>query len=112
MDDTLNALSNVLSLIAEQPHNVALHIQNIQLAQSDPALDSELNSALEMMTEFLAADPEHVWIPLIEQKAKSVDLDTASGVEELLALYERAEKDYLCENTVHLPQECGRLIAD
>ncbi|KAJ3565020.1 hypothetical protein NP233_g7910 [Leucocoprinus birnbaumii] len=95
MDDSLNALSNVLSSIAEQPHNVALHVQHIQLAQSDPALDSELRSAMEMMTEFLAADPEHVWLPLIEQTHNIVDLDTASGVKELLSLYERAEKDYL-----------------
>lgn len=98
MDDSLNALSNILSQIAEQPYNVTLHLQHIHLAQSNPGLDTELKSAMEMMTEFLAADPEHVWLPLVKQKEFSVDLETASGVEELLALYERAEKDYLCED--------------
>lgn len=98
MDDSLNALSNILSQIAEEPYDVALHIQHIQLAQSDPGLDTELKSAMEMMTEFLAADPEHVWLPLIKQKEESLDLDTTTGVEELLALYERAERDYLCES--------------
>ncbi|KXN88177.1 hypothetical protein AN958_07636 [Leucoagaricus sp. SymC.cos] len=109
MDDSLNALSNILSAIAEQPHNVSLHAQHIQIAQSDPALNSELKSAMEMMTEFLAADPEHVWIPLLDQKEHAVDLDTASGVEELLALYERAEKDYL---SIPLLQKHLQLILD
>lgn len=98
MDKALNALSNVLSQIAEDPHNMALHLQHIQLAQSVPGLDAELKSAIEMMSEFLAADPERVWLPLIKQREESLDLDTASGIEELLTLYERAERDYLCES--------------
>ncbi|XP_006462676.1 hypothetical protein AGABI2DRAFT_186557 [Agaricus bisporus var. bisporus H97] len=50
---------------------------------------------MEMMTEFLAADPEHVWLPLIKQRESSLNFDSSAGVEELLALYERAESDYL-----------------
>lgn len=112
MDNALNALSNLLSQIAEQPYNVALHAQHVQLAQSNPGLDSELKSAMEMMTEFLAADPEQIWLPLIKQKEDSVDLDTAAGVEELLALYERAERDYLCESIFGSRQETGTLMLD
>ena len=99
--DSLNALSGILSNIAEQPYNVALHAQHIQLVQSDPALNTELQSSLEMMTEFLAADPEHVWLPLIYEKQKKLDLDDTLGVEELITLYERAVRDYLCEYIIH-----------
>jgi len=99
--DSLNALSSILSSIAEQPYNVALHAQHIQLVQSDPALNTELQSSLEMMTEFLAADPEHVWLPLIREKQKKLDLDDTLDVEELFILYERAVRDYLCEYMIH-----------
>jgi len=99
--DSLNALSSILSNLAEQPYNVSLHAQHIQLVQSDPALNTELQSSLEMMTEFLAADPEHVWLPLIHEKQKKMDLDDTHGVEELLTLYERAVQDYLCEYIIH-----------
>lgn len=102
MDESLNALSNILSQIAEQPLNVALHIQHIQIASSQPGLNAELMSAMEMMTEFLAADPEHVWLPLIKQRESSLNFDSSAGVEELLALYERAESDYLCKCVKHI----------
>ncbi|KAG6850068.1 hypothetical protein H0H93_001618 [Arthromyces matolae] len=47
-----------------------------------------------MLVDFLAAG-EQVWTSLIDAKEKTVDLETKEGVEELLALYERAESDYL-----------------
>jgi hypothetical protein len=97
MDESLNALANILSQIAEQPFNVALHIQHIQIAGSQPDLGAELKSALEMMTEFLAADPEHVWLPLIKQRESSLDFESSPEIEGLMELYERAENDYLCK---------------
>ncbi|KAF9454778.1 hypothetical protein P691DRAFT_716623 [Macrolepiota fuliginosa MF-IS2] len=109
MDDSLKALGDILSQIAEQPYNVALHIQHIQVAQSSLGLDSELKSAMEMMSEFLAVDPEHIWLPLIRQKEASVDLDTADGVEELLAFYDRAERDYF---SIPLLQKHLQFIVD
>ena len=110
--DSLDALSNILSSIAEQPYNVTLHAQHIQLAQSDPALNPELESSLEMMTEFLAADPGHVWLPLIHEKQKKLVLYHILGVEELLALYERAVRDYLCEYITHEYSASRELITD
>lgn len=100
MDESLNALGDVLSQIAEQPFHVALHIQHIRIAGSQPDLGAELKSALEMMTEFLAADPEHVWLPLIKQREASLDSESSLELEGFLELYERAENDYLCKWTV------------
>jgi hypothetical protein len=52
-------------------------------------------SILGIMAEQLAA-VEEVWLALIQGKEDTLDLNTANGVEELLALYELAEQDYLC----------------
>lgn len=93
---SLEALGNIYNEIAEKPYDISLHIKHVNLAQSMEGMDAELQAALEMMAEFLAAGDE-VWLPLIRTKEKSVDLDTAEGVKELLNLYTRAESDYLCE---------------
>ncbi|PFH53912.1 hypothetical protein AMATHDRAFT_186548 [Amanita thiersii Skay4041] len=57
-------------------------------------MESEVHNAMAMLPEFLAAG-EDVWLYLISAKEAQVDLNTPNGVEELLALYERAEADYL-----------------
>ena len=95
--ESLDALANVLNVIAERPYDVSVHAQHIRLAQSLPGMDAEVLSAMEMMTQFLAAGDE-VWLPLLQNKEESADLETEQGVEELLALYARAESDYLCES--------------
>lgn len=92
---SLDALANLLNELADKPYDVSLHAQHIRLARSLQGLESELQSALEMMPEFLAAG-EDIWLALIRDKASSVDLATSNGVGELLALYARAEADYLC----------------
>jgi hypothetical protein len=96
----LEAFSNILSEVAENPYDVNVHTQHIRVAQSLDDMESEVTSAREMMTQFLAAGDD-VWLPLLTAKENTVDLETAEGVEELLALYARAESDYLCE-LVHL----------
>lgn len=95
--ESLEALSNILTSISENPYDFSLHVQHINVAetlgedQKDPAL-----SAREMMTGFWAAG-EEVWLPLINARKASVDLDTEEGVAEVLGVYEKAEDDYLCE---------------
>ena len=93
----LEALSNILTSISETPYDFSLHVQHINVAETlgEDQQDQAL-SAREMMTGFWAAG-EEVWLPLINAKKASVDLDTEEGVAELLELYEKAEDDYLCE---------------
>jgi hypothetical protein len=97
MDDShsLDALANILNDIAEKPYDAPTHAMHIRLTQSLEGMESEITSAMEMMTQFLAAG-EEVWLPLINAKMQELDLDTEEGVVELLALYTRAESDYMC----------------
>lgn len=103
MDESqsLDALANVLNELAEKPLDISLHAKHIHLAQSLEGMDSEVHSAMEMFSNFYAAG-EDVWLALIKAKANTVDLETANGVGELLALYARAEADYLCTPYFHL----------
>ncbi|KAF8916956.1 hypothetical protein CPB85DRAFT_230169 [Mucidula mucida] len=93
-DQSLEALANLLNLISENPFDLSLHVQHIRLAQSLPGMDAEVQSAMEMLTSFYAAN-EDVWTHLIKLKKDSADLNTEEGVNEVLALYEQAENDYL-----------------
>lgn len=102
--NSLEAFSNILSEVAENPYDANVHAQHIRIAQFLDGMESEVTSAREMMTQFLAAGDD-VWLPLLAAKENTVDLETAEGVEELLTLYARAESDYLCE-FLHL---CGCL---
>jgi squamous cell carcinoma antigen recognized by T-cells 3 len=97
MDDShsLDALANILNDVAEKPYDAPTHARHIQLTQSLEGMESEITSAMEMMTQFLAAG-EEVWLPLISIKMQELNLDTEEGVVELLALYRRAESDYMC----------------
>ncbi|KDR82688.1 hypothetical protein GALMADRAFT_57506 [Galerina marginata CBS 339.88] len=88
--ESLDALANILGVVAEKPYDVSAHAQHIHLAQS---LDAGAHDAMEMMTQFMAAGDE-VWLPLLQSKEQSVDLETEEGIEELLALYNFAENDY------------------
>ena len=70
-------------------------MQHVKLAQSLEGMETEAQSAMEMMTQLVAAGDD-VWVPLLDSKEQSVDLETESGVQELLELYSHAEADYLC----------------
>ncbi|KAF8798785.1 hypothetical protein BYT27DRAFT_7202479 [Phlegmacium glaucopus] len=96
MDEShsLDALANILNDVAEKPYDPSTHARHIRLTQSMEGMESEITSAMEMMTQFLAAGDE-VWLPLINDKVRELDLDTEEGVVELLALYRRAESDYI-----------------
>jgi squamous cell carcinoma antigen recognized by T-cells 3 len=91
----LDALASILTGLAENPYDYEAHVRHIRLLESAQGMESDLIAAIEMMANFYAIG-EDLWSILIENKKKSVDLKTANGVGELLALYERAEADYLC----------------
>lgn len=97
MDDShsLDALANILNDVAENPYDAPTHARHIRLTQSMEGMESEITSAMDMMTQFLAAG-EDIWFPLINAKMQELDLDTEEGVVELLTLYTRAESDYMC----------------
>ena len=96
MDETqsLDALANVLTQLEAKPFDLALHATHIRLTQT-LGVAQDTQSAMELMTSYFAAG-EDVWLALIKAKEAALDLDSANGVEELLALYKRAEGDYLC----------------
>jgi hypothetical protein len=109
MDETesLDALANILTAVAERPYDISLHAQHVNLAQSLEGMETEAQSAMEMMTQLVAAGDD-VWIPLLNSKEQSVDLETEGGVQELLELYSRAEGDYLCAYQYFtLPIQCS-----
>lgn len=97
MDEShsLDALANILNEVAEKPFDIALHARHIRLAQSIEGMEEEVLAASEILPDFLAAG-EDVWLRLIKAKEASVNLESTNGVEEVLALYARAENDYLC----------------
>ncbi|KAF8208710.1 hypothetical protein K438DRAFT_1812755 [Mycena galopus ATCC 62051] len=130
MDESqsLDALANVLSQLESKPFDISLHATHIRLTQSLEGMQEDALAAMEMMTSFFAAG-EDVWLALIKAKEETLDLDSANGVEELLALYKRAEEDYLsipvlkrhaefilarCERYAETekPQELGELFSD
>ncbi|KAF8964174.1 hypothetical protein BDZ97DRAFT_1816638 [Flammula alnicola] len=92
--ESLDALAKILTAVAEKPYDASLHAQNIRLAQSLEGMEAEVQSAREMMIQLVAAGDD-VWLPLLTAKEQAVDLETEEGVQELLALYSRAESDYL-----------------
>ncbi|KAJ7164661.1 hypothetical protein C8R43DRAFT_236103 [Mycena crocata] len=95
MDESrsLDALANVLSELEGAPFNLVLHATHIRLTQSLD-MQEDAVAAMEMMTSLYAAG-EDIWLALLKAKEETLDLNTANGVEELLALYKRAEEDYL-----------------
>ena len=58
-------------------------------------MEDQVEAALDMLVTFWAAGDE-VWMPLIDAKTKSSDLDTAEGVKAVVDLCEKAQADYLC----------------
>ena len=98
MDDeqALETFTNILNLLSEKPYDFSLHLQHVRIANSLQGMDTEARAALETFTSFYATGDD-VWMPLIEAKEASTDMTSAQSVLELLALYEQAEGDYLCE---------------
>ena len=94
---SLDVLTKLLEQLSEDAYNISLHAQHLRLAQSTPALASQVIPACEMFTAYLAAG-EDVWTPLLDAKHAALDMNSPSAevLEELLGLYDSAEEDYLC----------------
>lgn len=92
MDD-LEAISELLTKLSNEPYDLPTHIQHINLAAT--AGEEEGNEAREMFTAYWAAGDE-VWMPLIDAKKRSSNIDSVSGAQEVHELYDKAEGDYLC----------------
>lgn len=92
--DALEALSNVLNRLTENPYDIALHAENVRLAYST-GMEDQIDSALDMVTAFWMAGDE-VWMPIIDRKQSTSNLESAQDLKAILNLYERAEQDYLC----------------
>jgi len=93
-EQALEALSNVISALTDTPFDLSLHAQHIQLAAAS-GMDDQVHDARETLTTYYACGDD-VWLPLIEDKKNSVDIDTIDGVLSVLSVYKRAENDYLC----------------
>lgn len=91
--ESLEALSNLLTQLSSTPYDISLHAQHIQLADAT-GIEEQVQAARDMLTSFWPAGDE-VWIPMIDAKEKE-GVDTAESVQNVLALYELAEADYLC----------------
>ncbi|KZP31530.1 hypothetical protein FIBSPDRAFT_776202 [Athelia psychrophila] len=92
---SLDALSNILDSLSQNPFDISLHVQHINLAQTLESSDpTHLHAAREMLVaQFPATDD--VWMLLIKSKEESVDLNDAEGILDLMELYSKAEADYL-----------------
>jgi hypothetical protein len=93
-EQALEALSNVISALSETPFDLSLHVQHIQLAVGS-GMDDQVRAARDTLTAYYACGDD-VWLPLIEDKKSTADLDTVDGTLSVLAAYKRAEGDYLC----------------
>lgn len=92
---SLEAVATILGEISAKPFDLSLHLRHIELAKTLDDLESQI-TAFQMASQFLAV-VDDIWLPFIDAKEKSVDLETQEGVEELLGTYALAEADYLCE---------------
>lgn len=91
----LNRLADLITELSVNPYDIALHAEHISLSLSLPDMESQVTVAREMAANYLAVGDE-VWLPLIETKAATVDVDTPAGALEVLEAYAHAERDYLC----------------
>lgn len=92
--DGLDALANLLTELSVNSFDINLHVQHINLARSLD-MEQQVVVAQEMAASFLAVGDD-VWLPLIEAKTSSANLENPVDVLEMLELYARAEADYLC----------------
>ncbi|KAG8214448.1 hypothetical protein J3R82DRAFT_9471 [Butyriboletus roseoflavus] len=91
--DGLDALANLLTELSVNSFDIDLHVQHINLARSLD-MDEQVFVAREMATSYLAVGDD-VWLPLVDVKVSSTNLENPASVLEVLELYARAEADYL-----------------
>jgi hypothetical protein len=90
-DEQLDALTTTLDALNDNPYSIDLHKQSIK---QTAALNLDVPQALQLCITNLAA-PNSIWIPLLTTRREQLDLNDGEAVQELLGLFEAAEKDYL-----------------
>lgn len=93
-EQALEALSNVITSLSETPYDLSLHAQHIQLA-AEAGMDDQAHVARETLTTYYAC-ADDVWLPLLEEKKKTVELNLIEGAMSVCQAYNLAEDDYLC----------------
>jgi hypothetical protein len=99
-EQALEALSKVISALSENPFDLSLHAQHIQLAAA-AGMDDQVHEARETLTTYYACGDD-VWLSLIEDKRNAIDMNSVEGALSVLQAYERAEGDYLCTCSLRL----------
>ena len=92
--DNLEALSNVLERLTENPYDPFLHAEHIRIAQAT-GMQDQVESAVEMMSAYWALN-DQIWMLVIQPKLESAH-ESVENIKSLLGLFQRAEEDYLCE---------------
>ena len=92
--DALEALSAILERLTDNPYDIALHVEHIRIARAT-GMEDQVDAALDMVTTFWAAG-DAVWLPLLERKIATSDLQSPDDLKATLQLFTRAEGDYLC----------------
>src|SRR6266702_4509106 len=98
-EQALEALSNVISALSETPFDLSLHAQHIQLA-AVAGMDDQAHVARETLTTYYAC-ADDVWLPFLEEKKKTANLDSMDSVLSVLQAYKLAEDDYLCARNTY-----------
>jgi hypothetical protein len=93
-EQALEALSNVISALSEKPFDLSLHAQHIQLA-AEAGMDDQAHAARETLTTYYACSDD-VWLPLLEEKKKTAEINLIEGAITVCQAYKLAEDDYLC----------------
>ena len=95
MDESqsLEALSDILTKLSENPYDLSLHAEHIRLAEAS-GMDDQALAARQMLTTYWAAGPE-IWIPIIDARIEQ-GLNEVEDTFEVLDLFQKAEEDYLC----------------
>ncbi|KAH8104839.1 RNA-binding protein Prp24 [Cristinia sonorae] len=89
----LIALDNTLTKLGQNPHDLTLHAEHIRVAR-EAEMHEQVVAALEMLTSFFAAG-DYAWLPLLSARTSTEQLETVEELQEIHALFEKGERDYL-----------------
>ncbi|KAI0755299.1 RNA-binding protein Prp24 [Daedaleopsis nitida] len=92
-EDALEAISGILERLLDNPYDMSLHAEHIRIARTT-GMDDQVESALDMLTSFWAAG-EDVWLPRIQLKIATANLEASEDLQGIHDLFTRAEQDYL-----------------
>ncbi|KAL5519977.1 hypothetical protein ACEPAG_1637 [Sanghuangporus baumii] len=94
MDESqsLEALSNALTQINENPLDLSLYAQYLSLALSSGVDEQDIMPIRQMLTMYWPAGDD-VWLPMIEARIRE-GIDSLEDTMEVLNLFHTAEDDY------------------